>query len=114
MFRSEKEFTNQISAFEAMLKTNSEEHVKNACKVYSFDFINEQPSRGSASEQISTESDFPYSWKEEENNVEYYKPTVKLEIKKRISISNFIVAREQSCDGEFLRFSALSQGSIFS
>ena len=52
MFRSEKEFTNQISAFEAMLKTNSEEHVKNACKVYSFDFTNEQQSRGSTSEQI--------------------------------------------------------------
>jgi hypothetical protein len=42
MFRSEKEFANQISAFEEMLKNNSEEHVKNACKVYSFDFINEK------------------------------------------------------------------------
>ena len=114
MFRSEKEFTNQISAFEAMLKTNSEEHVKNACKVYSFDFINEQPSRGSASEQISTESDFPFSWKEEENNVEYYKPTVKLEIKKRMSVSNAIFSWEKTCNDKFNRFSVLSRGSIFS
>ena len=114
MFRSEKEFTNQISAFEAMLKTNSEEHVKNACKVYSFDFINELPSRSSASEQISTESDFPFSWKEEENNVEYYKPTVKLEIKKRMSVSNAIFSWEKTCNDKFNRFSVLSRGSIFS
>lgn len=89
-----------------MLKNNTEEHAKNASKVYAFDFINNDSVMGSASDDISTEPDSPFSWKEEENNVEYYKPTVKLEIKKRMSV--------QKCDDKVNRLSFLPRVSIFS
>lgn len=86
MYKQEKEFANQLSAFEAMLGASSSDHVENASKAYSFDFNNDKPFRASASEKVSSEPDSPFSWIEEENNCEYYKPTVKLEIKKRMSI----------------------------
>jgi hypothetical protein len=85
-----------VSAFEAMLLGSAKDHLQNACKNYSFDFFNERSICSDETEPFSPLS--PFEWREEENNVEYFKPTVKLELKPRMSVSDLMSKTEvQEC-----------------
>ena len=96
-----------------MLSKSSHEHVLGACKTYNFDFFNDKVS-DEASDPFS-----PITWKEEENNVEYFKPAVKLEIKPRMRVSALLAQKDECVkpDGNKGRLSlpgGLSRVSIFS
>jgi hypothetical protein len=101
----------EASLFEAMLSNNgATQHARNACKAYNFDFFNDSTTTSDDVEPVS-----PFSWTEEENNVEYFKPTVRLELKPRMTFSAPITKEEKS-DGAKVRLSlpALGRVSIFS
>lgn len=118
MLYSEKELFAQMSAFELMLNNHSAEHVHNACKTYNYDFFNDRSTN--ASEDVSIKEPLsPFTWAEEENNVEYFKPTVRLELKPRMSVSTLLSDKvtEMKANGSNSRYShpgGLSRVSIFS
>lgn len=105
----------EASLFEAMLSNKgANEHARNACKAFAFDFFNDS----SIASDYEAEPTSPFSWTEEENNVEYFKPTVKLELKPRMTFSAPIATKEgvSKPDGNKTRLSlpALGRVSIFS
>lgn len=117
--QTEKEFQANVSAFEAMLNNGAKEHVRSACKTYNFDFFNDQSSNVSEELPNSNEPFSPFTWKDEENNVEYFKPAVKLELKPRMRVSALLGQKEEvvKADGNKGRLSlpgGLSRVSIFS
>ena len=76
-----------------MLNNSAQTHVLNACKTYSFDFKNDRLTK--ASDNFSkSEPESPFTWTEEENNVEYFKSTVRLELKPRMSVSAILEDKE--------------------
>jgi hypothetical protein len=87
MISSDKEQTAQLNAFETMLNNSAHGHVRDACKAYAFDFFNDRSTN--ASDSI-TDPTSPFTWTEEECNVEYFKPTVRLELKPRMSVSSML------------------------
>jgi len=88
-----------MSAFEAMLNNSAKDHINSACKAYSFDFFNDKST--AVSEEVQSCEPFsPFEWKEEENNVEYFKPTVKLELKSRMRVSDLLNQKSEEIQNE--------------
>lgn len=109
MLTSDKEMQAQLTAFQAMLNSSASSHLEGARKAYAFDFVQ-------GSSDVESEPSSPFTWTEEEANVEYYKTNVRLELKPRMCVSSLLHDKETSIkmqrlseSGPIGRFSIFSQ-----
>lgn len=119
MLCAEKEMQAQASAFEAMLANGPKQHAQNACKTYNFDFFTEKSTSASEDLSASGETFSPFTWREEQTSLEYYKPKIALELKPRMSVSILLAQKGDplQAGGSTARLSlpgGLSRASLFS